>query len=221
MFRTALIAALLSTSAAFAVPPEFSDGGVVLGLQYGPGNWFLDGPKLTAQLGAGEASLLTNNTLSGHSATLRLGYNILGHATVEGSLTATGWNLFEPGRGGAGFGTGGVHWHPLQLAKELWKPTWLEGRAFDASVFFGLGYGILGQVRGLDGMVWQWGFDADWYFARTIGIGAFVRSTQLATTNYYVDFYDRAAPGNTLVLQDGGVGSFLQFGVSLTLRISP
>jgi len=222
MVRPSLIAALLCSHLALAAVPDFSAGGVVFGLQYGPGSWFLDGPKLQAQLGIQDnAALLTANTLNGHSATVRLGYNILGHATVEGTLTGTGWNLFEGSRGGAGFGTGVLHWHPLQLVDQLWSPAWMKERAYDASLFFGMGYGILGQVRGLDGLVWQWGADANWYVGKSIGLGLFVRGTQLATSSYYIDFYNRAVAGNTIVLTDGGVGSFVQFGLDLTLRFAP
>ena len=221
MVRLPLLAALLCPLLAQAAPPDFSAGGVVFALEYGPGSWFLDGPKLNAQLPPWEQSLLTGTTLNGHSATLRLGYNVLGHATVEGSLTATGWNLFEPSRGGAGFGTGVLHWHPLQLVEQLWAPAWMKERAYDGSLFFGLGYGILGQTRGLDGLVWQWGADAHWYLGRSIGLGLFVRGTQLATSSYYADFYNRALAGNTILLTDPSIGSFVQFGVSLELRISP
>lgn len=223
MVRPFLLAALLCAHLAHAAVPDFSAGGVVFSLQYGPGSWFLDGPKLNEQLQnfPFEQGLLTDTTLNGQSATVRLGYNVLGHATVEGTLTATGWNLFDPNRGGAGFGTGVLHWHPLQLVDQLYAPAWMKERAYDASLFVGMGYGILGQTRGLDGLVWQWGADANWYFGKSIGLGLFVRSTQLATTNYYIDFYNRSVAGNTIVLADGGVGSFVQFGVDLTLRFAP
>lgn len=213
--KSFIAATVLLALPAFAAQPDFGKGGAVIGLQYGYGIWNLDRAKLAAQVGQSDADIVVNDTRNGHSATLRLGYNILGHATVEALVTATGWNLTEADRGGGGFITGGAHWHPLEL--------FLKGkpRFYDASVFLGLGHGLMGQNRGMDGLVWQYGLGADFFFSRILALGVFFRSTQLNFNSFYLDYNNRALEGATLALPQGSGGSFMQFGATLTLRVSP
>src|SRR5690242_5070837 len=108
-----VVSALVASPAVAA--PNFSGGAVSLGLQYGPSAWALDAAQLGRQVGQGNADTFIAQAQGSHTGTLRLGYNILGHATVEAALTATGWNLGSVSRGGGGFLAGLVHWHPLEL----------------------------------------------------------------------------------------------------------
>ena len=213
--KSLLAATLLFAFPATAASPEFAKGGAIVALQYGYGLWGIDRAQLASQVGQADADLLANDTLNGHSATLRLGYNILGHATPEATLTATGWNLTESNRGGAGFVTGGVHWHPIEI--------FMKGkeRFYDASLFFGLGYGIMGQNRGMDGFAWQYGVSTDFYVAKSIALGLFFRSTQMGFSSFYLDYNNRSLPGATLPLPNGSGGAFRQVGVTVTLRVAP
>lgn len=199
----------------YAAMPELGKGGAVIALQYGWGMWGIDRQKLAPQVGQPNADVIYADTQNGHSATLRLGYNILGHATVEALVTATGWDLTEANRGGGGFITGGAHWHPIEI--------FMKGkeRFYDASIFFGAGYGLMGENRGMDGFVWQFGLGADFFVNRIIAFGAFFRSTQLGFGSFYLDYNNRAVAGNTITLPQGSGGSFSQVGLTVTLRVSP
>lgn len=213
--KSFLAATLLFALPAFAAMPEFGKGGAVIGLQYGYGIWNIDRPKLTPQVGQANADQMFADTQNGHSATLRLGYNILGHATVEATATATGWDITEANRGGGGFVTGGAHWHPLEI--------FMKGkeRFYDASLFLGFGYGLMGENTGMDGFVWQYGLGADFFFSRILALGLFMRSTQLSFSSFYLDYNNRSLPGATVPMPNGSGGSFMQLGVTLTLRVSP
>lgn len=215
MNRAALLLAALLAVPAFADTPDFGKGGVIIQLEYGYGFWNLDRGRLENQVGAGEADVFISDAQNGNSATLNLGYNILGHVDVLASLTGTGWDLFEQTRGGGGFITGVAAWHPLQLFLGD-KP-----RFYDLSVFGGAGYGIVGERRGMDGFCWQWGVDGDVYLAKSIAVSVFYRSTQLNFGNWYIDYNNRRDPGNTVSLPQGSGGSFGQVGVGLTLRVAP
>jgi hypothetical protein len=213
--KSFLIATLLVALPATAATPEWDKGGVIFALQYGWGMWNIDRAKLAPQVGQDNADVLYSDTQNGHSASLRLGYNILGHATVEGTLSASGYRLTESTRGGGGFVAGGAHWHPLQI--------FLAGRDrfYDVSLFLGAGYGIMGQNRGMDGFAWQYGLGADFFVAKTIGLGAFFRSSQMNFGNFYFDYNNRNVAGNTVTLPQGSGGNFQQVGITLTLRVSP
>ncbi|MFL5320259.1 MAG: hypothetical protein ACJ790_11435 [Myxococcaceae bacterium] len=215
MRRAALLLSVFFAVPALADTPEFQKGGVMIGLQYGWGLWNLDRAKLAGQVGDADAATLVGDTQNGHSANFSLGYNILGHATIEATITGTGWNLTEGNRGGGGFITGAAHWHPIQIFLKD------QPRFYDASVFLGAGYGIMGENRGIDGFVWQWGVDADIYFAKTLAVTVFYRSTQLNMNSFYIDYNNRRDPGNTVNLPQGSGGSFGQVGIGLRLRVSP
>ncbi len=209
------IVALLSLSA-WADPPKFSSGGVIFGLQYGPvGFWSFDRTFIGGQVGQGNADAYIADLQNTHTIGVRLGYNILGHVSIEANLVATGWNLSDTSRGGGGFLTGIVAWHPLELVfiKKEKRPI-----PIDASIFFGAGYGIVGQRLGMDGLVWQWGMTADYWFNRFIGLGLFVRGTFPRFGAMYLDYDHRTSAGNTLSLPKTSGGQFWHPGFEVLLR---
>lgn len=212
--RTLVFLALLWPPLARSGAPEFSKGALVLGLQYGQGLWALDRARLVEQVGEHNSDLFIGQAKGSHAASLRLGYNILGHATLEAALTGTGWDLSQGSRGGAGFLAGLVHWHPLELVwREQTRPVPL-----DASAFFGLGYGIAGQERGMDGRIIELGAQASYWFSQAVGAGLFARGVLLQWGSFYLDYDRRAQAGNTIALSKGSGGAFWTLGVSLDFR---
>lgn len=218
MFRFVTVAALLLTTSALAEPPDFSKGGFLFQIQYGPGFWTMDPNKLNADTGnqdPGGADAFVADLANTHTVSLGIAYNILGHASIGADITATGWDLTQANRGGGGFAVGKVAWHPLELVflnKEK-RPIGL-----DASTWFGVGYGIVGERRGMDGLVFEWGLSADWFFVKYFGLGLFVRGVFLNWEKYYLNFNERDQPGNTITLSSPSGGSFWTFGLTLTLR---
>lgn len=204
----------LVVPAAASAQPDFTRGAVVFGLQYGPGLWALDRRHLASQVGDGHAGVFVGDARNSHTASMRLGYNILGHATVEADLTATGWNLADQTRGGGGFLAGVAHWHPLAL---VWKD---QPRPYpiDATAFLGLGYGIAGQNRGMDGQLWEVGATGSYYFSPSVAVGLFARGILLQWSNFYLDYDGRTLAGNTLALPKGSGGAFWTLGLSLDFR---
>lgn len=227
-------AALVAGGAARAEPPDFSEGGFVFSLQYGPGYWNLDRARLAQQIdkscpnttncqagpGDADARLLTDVAVSpSHAVGIRLGYNIKGHASINVDFIATGWNIFDANRGGGGFLVGSLAWHPMELFflnKEK-RPIGL-----DVSTGFGAGYGILGgggtPARGMDGLVLEWNFSADYFFTRFFGLGLFVKGAFLQYDKWYIDYDQRAVQGNTVKLPGGSGGAFWTFGLQLHFR---
>lgn len=208
----------LGARQAWADPPKFQSGGFVFTLQYGPGFWALDKQKLVDQVDptfVGGGEMFVQDVKTSHTATIRMAYNILGHASIGAELTATGWNLFDTSRGGAGFGVGTITWHPLQLVflnKEV-RPI-----PIDFGTYFGAGYGIAGQRVGMDGLVFEWGANLDWFIAKYFALGIFTRGVFLNWNSFYIDYNNRSAPGNTIALPKSSGGSFWTFGLSLNFR---
>jgi hypothetical protein len=217
----AMVTSVVCTSA-LAEAPHFSNGGFNLQLQYGPGFWTVDRDRLVTEVGVTNAELYAAVLKNSHTVSISAFYTILGHASIGADLTATGWNLADPTRGGGGFAMGKVAWHPLELVfmKKERRPIPL-----DFSTFFGIGYGITGgasniegQPRGMDGLLFEWGANADYFFARYFGLGLFARGVFLNWDKYYLDYNNRSQPGATLTLSKPSGGSFWTIGVSLTLR---
>lgn len=220
MFRLICAAALLTTSAAFADPPKFSQGGVLFDLRYGAGWWAMDAAHVESQVGLGRGAAFVGALAGGrmdqasHTLALSLAYNILGHASVGADFTATGWNVFDASRGGAGFVTGKVAWHPLELVflKKEQRPIPL-----DVNTSFGVGYGIAGANQplfGMDGLVFQWGLEAQYFLARYFGLGAYVKGTFLDWRKFYLDYDNKVF----VELPNGSGGSYWNFGITLTFR---
>jgi hypothetical protein len=210
----ALFIALLPALAG-AEGPRFSRSGFFLGLQYGPGFFRFSQPDLAAQVGDANASLFISE-LEGqwnHTGSARLGFDLAGHLSVEGVLTATGWNVMSVDRGGGGFLGGVAAWHPLQL-------FYGDDRAVDISLFGGGGYGIVGKSRGADGRFLTAGAALDYYFTPGIFLGGFFRYIKPQFDKFYIDYDHRSVPGNTVDLPNTSGGMFWTAGATLGFRVS-
>ncbi len=204
----------MSLTAFAAEPPNFATGGFVVSLQYGPGLWRLDHTRLSNQLGPEHAQTFIDDVETGHTASIGVAYNIMGHVSLGVDLTATGWQLATAERGGGGFVVGTVAWHPLHLA-------WLKERrptGFDVSPFFGMGYGLAGQHTGLGGLVFEGGLNVDYFFTKYFGLGLFGRAVFLNCGEFYLDYNNRSVEGNTLALKAGSGGAFITFGLAVHFR---
>ena len=215
MIRSICGALLFLSVTAAAAGPNFSEGGFVVSIQYGPGFWSLDKPRLSNQVPVDHAAAFVSETQNTHTVSLAVAYNIMGHASVGADLTATGWNLQNSTRGGSGFLIGKVAWHPLQL---VWLGKERRPLSLDISPWFGLGYGITGQSRGADGLVFETGLNADYFFTKYFGIGLFARFVFLSYANFYLDYNNRSLPGSTLPLKDGSGGNFISIGFAIHFR---
>ena len=224
MIRCVLMATIVAAGTSFADPPKFSQGGFLFSISYGPGFWSFDRASLASQLsatlgesgGAANAAIFVQDPVSpSHAVALRAGYNILGHASFGVDFSATGWRIDQPSRGGGGLITGYLAWHPLEL---VWMKKEQRPIGLDVSTMFGVGYGIMGQNRGMDGLVLQWGFNADYFFARYFGAGLFAKGTFLQWDKFYIDYYGRDQPGATIPNIRNLGGSFWMLGLALTFR---
>jgi hypothetical protein len=209
----ALSIALLPALAG-AEGPLFSRSGFFLGLQYGPGFFSFSQPDLALQVGDENATLFVSELQQwSHTGSARLGFDIAGHVSLEAALSATGWDIMTVDRGGGGFLTGIVAWHPLQL-------LFNDDRAVDASLFAGAGYGIVGEYRGADGRVLTAGATLDYYFTPGIFLGGSFRYVKPEFDKFYVDYDRRDVPGNTIPLTTPPAGSFWTAGATLGFRVS-
>lgn len=129
-----------------------------------------------------DGALLTGTLSDGLSLRLSAAYTIRGYATVEAGVTGHGWNLGGDDLGGSGHVSLVAHLHPLEF--------FLPARDYDASVFLGGGYSILGggqpnddNSRGLDGGTLEFGLAGRYFFAPWFSLGAELR--------FYVPFFRR------------------------------
>lgn len=204
---------LLASSVAWADAPDFTRNAFVIGLDYGYGIWQLDANKLASQT-MGDSATFVNESQNTSTASFRLGFDILGYVTVEGDLTGTGWNLFSSNRGGGGFLPFLVSVHPLRF--------FVSGeRHLDATVFGGIGYGIMGQDRGIDGLIWSAGLRLGYFFNSWFSANVFSRWIFLDCSTYYLDYNNRSAPGASEPLPQQSGGDFWTFGAGLELRFAP
>lgn len=218
--------------------PLFSTGGFTFQIQYGPGFWTVDTTKLGADAGKNglvvgpeRAGLFTGmlndpKHTPGHSVSLSMAYNILGHVSIGADITGTGWNVFDDARGGGGFVIGKLAWHPLEL---FFMNKEKRPAGIDFSTFFGVGYGIVGGATaiagnplGMDGLLFEWGANVDYFFARYFGLGLFVRGIFLSWEKFYLDFNHRDADSCggpcTIPLAQPLGGSFWTMGIAMTFR---
>jgi hypothetical protein len=222
-FRLLTCLFLLLPGLVWADPPKFSTGGFNFQIQYGPGFWNMDQKGLETQLTTthdpGGAAIFVGDLVNTHTVGLSAAYNIMGHVSLGADFNATGWKLDQDTRGGAGFLAGKIAWHPLELIfmKKEQRPIPL-----DFNTFFGLGYGIAGggriNPRGMDGLLFEWGANVDYFFSRFFGLGFFARGVFFNWNKFYLDYNNRDVPGNTITLDKPSGGAFWTFGLALTFR---
>ena len=222
----ALVCATPQSAQALDVP-NFSKGGFVIGIEFGPGVWAWDAARLESQITnpqrRGDGTAWAGTFPTSYALGLRLGYNILGHATVEFAFAGSGWALSDPTRGGGGFAAGVVRWHPLQL---MWTLLKKDPRPFglDFSTYWGWGYGIAGYgvgvngtaALGMDGFAFEWGFDVEYWLGRSFGLALGLRGAFPFWNELYYNFDGRQ--GSPLPQGSGGafwhpsLGILLRFG---------
>jgi hypothetical protein len=189
--------------------------GVVLRIEPGYAYWNLDGPKIAGQAASSLGGFagddvrffLVDQTPNAPAVALLLGYNILGHVTLAAELTATGWDVSNRERGGAGFLAGTLAWHPAELFAQLKERPW------DAQLYFGAGYGVMGEQRALDGLHYELGLRAEYFLSRSFSIGAALRYLPLSFGRYALDWN-----GDVFIPLPQGSGGSL-FVPSLTLAV--
>ena len=185
--------------------------------------------KLTTQVGATNASLLVDNELpDGGLFGLHLGFNIAGHAAIEGSFALHPWNVLGSDRGGIGmFGLAG-RWFPLQ---GLVKPN----RQFDFSLLAGVDYFLMGSNgvipagqsepapntgRGIDGIAAEFGATFELYPAKWISLGITPRAYMLAPQRFFTDYNKRDTGGQIALSNDVG-GSLFSLTLSVSFHFEP
>src|SRR5688572_21184023 len=84
--RLFFIFCALGSLTAWADPPKFSSGGVTFAIQYGPGFFTFDRAFLGSQVPQVYADTYLADLQNTHTLAVRLGYNILGHASIEANL---------------------------------------------------------------------------------------------------------------------------------------
>ncbi|MEK6687726.1 MAG: calcium-binding protein, partial [Gemmatimonadota bacterium] len=88
----------------------FSKGGGIIAVEFGPGFWSMDRAYLSNQIRVGPdrqfvpvadefANEWVSNLKTSYCLTARFGYNIMGYASVEVGITATGWDGYGQLRG--------------------------------------------------------------------------------------------------------------------------
>lgn len=204
-----LLALLLLPSFAAARSPA---EGLVLRLEPGWAAWSLDGDKLRSQVGAhaGEIDpLLIQQTQDAFAMGLSVGYNILGHATLAVGIDGSGWDVDSTARGGAGIVTFTAAWHPVRLLDRS-DP---EGR-WDASIFLGGGWGVMGEDRALDGLVLSTGIRGEFFPLSWLSVGASLRYLPLAFSRYVLHWNNDVA----IALPEGSGGGLFLPAVSVALH---
>ncbi len=200
--------------------PDFKGGGFLFDIQYGYSVWSMNAPRVSGATGEHLVDELASKPA--HMLTIGLAYNILGHVSIGADITASGWDVFSPNRGGGGFVVGKIAWHPLQAVFAAMKEDRKFG--FDFNTFFGVGYGISGfgpdadNKRGMDGLIFEWGLQADYFLARYFALGVYVKGIFTSWNKYYLDFENRAQAGNTINLNPVSGGAVWGFGLTLTFR---
>lgn len=191
--------------------PASAGEGFSVSLGVGGGFWNLPEGSLRSSLGklnpprAGEQVLLTNELADGLGVRFAMAYNILGYASVELGMTGHGWNLLDlPAIGGSGHATLAAHFHPLEL--------FMPERNFDATVYLGGGYVILGGgheddalSRGLDGGLLELGLTGRYFFVPWFSLGAELRFGFPFFSRWHVDWED----GEDYALKDKPEAMFI------------
>jgi hypothetical protein len=187
-------------------------GGIQIGLEYGYGDWSFDRTHLVNQVGPALADDFLTHTHSGQTAALHLGYNILGFGGPEVDVTATGWNITSADRGGGGMVAGIGAFSPFNF---FLPPE----RRWDAQVFLGYGYGLVGQTKAMDGGVFEWGARGEFFVTPNLSLGAALRFYHPQFGDFILDYDNRSQPGNTLKLPQGSGGLFWMLGVQVGILL--
>lgn len=192
----------------------FGHAGAYFQLGYGYNWWSLDRAKVTAQVGGRDdtGNFFDRSLANAQAASVRGGYNVLGHGHIGFHFLATGWEITNSSRGGAGYIGGEIGWHPFSLVSALlpngpipggkYWDFWLEG---------GVGYGIVGKQRALDGEVATFGLAVEGYPLPWLSLGLRTAWYFPFFSRYILDYDHRADPGMTIDLPDGSGGSFFAF----------
>jgi hypothetical protein len=188
--------------------------GVYFHVGYGYNWWSLDRAKVASQIGSRDdpANFFNSSAVDAQTASLRGGYNVAGHAHAGFHFLATGWEVLNSARGGAGYIGGEVGWHPLSLVSALLPSGPIPGEQYyDSWLEAGLGYGIVGKKRAMDGGIATFGLAAEGYPLPWLSLG--LRTTWYFPffNRYILDYDHRADPGMSLELPRGSGGSFLAF----------
>lgn len=185
-FERLVVVWLLLASPALGAKEGFS---VTIGV--GGGIWNMDRGSLhkvvdkidAPDVPNGDAERVLETLSDGLALRFAMAYNIEGYASIEAGITAHGWNLGDAGSiGGSGHIGGVVHFHPFQL--------FMPERSFDASVFLGGSYSIMGGGhadedldRGLDGGALEFGFTGRYLPIPWLSFGGEIR--------FHFPFFDR------------------------------
>lgn len=210
MVRLILAALMLVGSTAWAQKPAVAEG-VVVRLEGGFTQWSLEPARVQGQEGVPEGDVqpaFADQVQAGPTATLELGYNIAGHVTLAASVAATGWDLSTRDRGGGGFVAGLIAWHPLELIPSA------RDRSWDLSFFGGAGYGVVGEVRAMDGLHAQFGGRAEYFPTPWLSVGLSVRTVPLMFRRYVIDWNNEVS----VPLRDSSGGSVLIPSLGLTIH---
>jgi hypothetical protein len=179
---------------ALAAAPAGAREGFSLQLGLGGGFFDLNSGALDSALTkigrAGERRLLSDPLGDGLAVRFALAYNIKGYASLELGMTGHGYNLDDSGAlGGSGHVSLVAHLHPFQF-------VWPE-RDWDASVFLGGGWSILGggqpgsqNDRGLDGGALECGLTGRYFLTRWFSQGAEIRFSVPFWDRWHVDWED-------------------------------
>lgn len=206
----AVVWMLSAIGTARAEAPAVQEG-LFVRLEGGYAQWEFDSARIQAQEGvpAGEVqSAFVDQVASGPALALELGYNVKGHVTFLASLAGTGWDIWARERGGGGFVAGLLAWHPAELIPQL------RDRRWDLSFFGGAGYGVVGELRALDGLHYQFGARAEWLANDWLSVGLSVRSVPLMFSRYVIDWNKE----ESVPLRDGSGGRVLVPALGLTVH---
>jgi hypothetical protein len=193
------VALVLSAPAARAVD------GFTFGLEYGHGSWSAGDTLTTSDLlGPIEVGAYMNRVTEAprNGVHLHLGWNVLGHALIEGTVQTSFWSPFTAdGRGGVGLVGGRLTWMPLELAAQLLHNdagTVLKERFYDLGLEFGAGYSLGGAklasnfTRGMGGVYLSYGVTAEvWHpKARFVSLVVGWRYFDAAWDTFYRNYDD-------------------------------
>ncbi len=172
--------------------PAAAREGFSVGIGIGGGIWSLSESSLNSSLREiqrNDGRRLTETLDDGLAIRFGMAYNIKGYASIEMGITGHGWNLSGDDIGGSGHVSVVAHLHPLQF--------WLPERDYDATVFLGGGYSIIGGGhsdgnfnRGMDGGELECGLTGSYYVTPWFSVGVQLRFSVPFYNRWVVDWGD-------------------------------